>query len=161
MSRLIAYCTICLWVFAGAVAAQTNINLSGLAVDRSAAVEVTAQALAVDQDTNTAVFTGDVLVIQGDLRVTAAEVTVIYGTGTSQIARLVATGGVTFVTSTDAAEADAADYDLTTGFLTLTGDVLLTQGASAIAAQSMLINVNDGTATMQGRVRTVLQQADN
>jgi lipopolysaccharide export system protein LptA len=161
VSRLIAFCTICLVALASAGTAQTNINLSGMAVDRSAAIEVTSQTLSVDQDTSTAVFNGDVLVIQGDLRVTAAQVTVIYGDDTSQIARLVATGGVTFVTPQDAAEAQDADYDITTGFLTLTGDVLLTQGASAITAQSMVINVADGTATMQGRVRTILNQADN
>ena len=72
-----------------------------------------------------------------------------------------ASGGVTFVTETEAAEAQSASYDITTGMLTLEGDVLLTQGASAISAGRMLINVTTGTATMDGRVRTVLQQGGN
>ena len=85
----------------------------------------------------------------------------LYGSDTSQIARLVASGGVTFVTAEEAAEAQDADYDTTTGLLVLRGDVLLTQGPSAISAGEMIINLTDGTATMEGRVRTILQQGNN
>jgi lipopolysaccharide export system protein LptA len=141
--------------------AQTNIDLGGMTVDTSAAVEVTADSLAIDQETGTAVFTGNVIIGQGDLRLSAGAVEVVYGTESSEIARLIATGGVTFVTASEAAEAQSADYDITTGLLTLTGDVLLTQGASAISAQSMVVNVATGTASMEGRVRTVLQQGGN
>jgi lipopolysaccharide export system protein LptA len=42
----------------------------------------------------------------------------------------------------------------------LTGDVLLTQGASALSANQMTVNVNTGTAQMSGRVRTVFQQGN-
>lgn len=141
--------------------AQTNVDLGGIAVDTTAAIEVTADSLSIDQDTGVAVFEGDVFIGQGELRLTAAKVEVIYGTDTSQIARLIASGGVTFVTATEAAEAQSADYNIETGLLSLRGEVLLTQGASAISAEEMTINVADGTATMGGRVRTVLQQGDN
>ncbi len=161
MFRFLALCTVFLAMIGGAASAQTNINLGGIAVDTAAAIEVTSDSLSVDQETGIAVFEGDVLIAQGDLRLAAARVQVIYGTDTSQIARLIATGDVTFVTAEEAAEAETADYDITTGLLTLTGDVLLTQGASAISAESMVVNVTDGTATMQGRVRTVLQQGGN
>ncbi|RBW41291.1 lipopolysaccharide transport periplasmic protein LptA [Loktanella sp. D2R18] len=132
-----------------------------MTVDTSAAIEVTADSLAVDQENGTAQFTGNVIIGQGDLRLSAGAVEVVYGTENSEIAQLIATGGVTFVTATEAAEAQNAEYDITTGLLTLTGDVLLTQGASAISAQSMVVNVETGTASMEGRVRTVLQQGDN
>ena len=154
-------CALMLLAGAGTVSAQTNIALGGIAVDTSAAIEVTADSLSVDQDTGVAVFDGDVLIVQGDLRLSAARVEVIYGTDTSEIARLIATGNVTFVTATEAAEAQRAEYDVTTGLLNLSGDVLLTQGASAISAAEMTINVTDGTATMSGRVRTILQQGGN
>ncbi|MCG3268500.1 lipopolysaccharide transport periplasmic protein LptA [Yoonia sp. I 8.24] len=132
-----------------------------MTVDTSAAIEVTADSLAVDQENGTAQFTGNVIIGQGDLRLSAAAVEVVYGTENSEIAQLIATGGVTFVTAAEAAEAQSAEYDITTGLLTLTGDVLLTQGASAISAQSMIVNVETGTASMEGRVRTVLQQGNN
>lgn len=141
--------------------AQTNVDLGGITVDTSAAIEVTADSLAVDQETGEAVFEGNVIIGQGDLRLTAGRVEIVYGTTTSQIARLLASGGVTFVTANAAAEAQQADYDVVSGLLVLTGDVLLTQGASAISAAQMTINVTDGTATMAGRVRTVLQQGNN
>ncbi|MEL6838929.1 MAG: LptA/OstA family protein [Pseudomonadota bacterium] len=147
--------------FACAATAQTNIDLGGVAVDTSAAIEVTADSLAVDQDTGSAVFQGNVIIGQGDLRLSAGTVEVIYVAESSEIARLMATEGVTFVTATEAAEAQSADYNVANGLLTLTGDVLLTQGASAISAEKMIINVSDGTASMEGRVRTVLQQGDN
>ena len=98
------------------------------------------------------------LVIQGDLRLSAQRVEVVYGSDTAEIARLIATGDVLLANTQDAAEANSADYDITTGLLTLTGDVLVTQGGTVISAQSMVVNVTDGTATMQGRVRTMLQQ---
>jgi lipopolysaccharide export system protein LptA len=159
--RFIVICAGFIAALAGPSFAQTNINLGGIAVDTTAAIEVTSESLSIDQDTGTAVFEGDVLISQGELRISAARVEVIYGTDTNRIARLIASGNVTFVTAQDAAEAETADYDITTGLLTLTGDVLLTQGGSAISAQSMVVNVNNGTATMQGRVRTVLQQGGN
>jgi len=141
--------------------AQTNIDLGGMTVDTTAGIEVTADSLSVDQDTGSAVFVGNVVVMQGDLLLSAGTVEVIYATETNEISRLNAAEGVTFVTATQATESQNAQYDITTGLLTLSGDVLLTQGASAISAQTMVINVADGTATMEGRVRTILQQGDN
>ena len=159
MMKMIALCA---GLFlANSAVAQTNIALGGLTVDTTAAIEVIGDSLSVDQDTGIAIFDGNVMIGQGDLRITAGRVEVVYGTDTSQIARLVATNGVTFVTATEAAEAQEADYDITTGTLVLSGEVLLTQGNSAISAGRMRINVADGTATMDGRVRTVLQQGDN
>ncbi len=161
MFRKFAILSTFLLPFAGPILAQTNIDLGGMTVDTSAAIEVTADSLDVDQENGTAQFTGNVIIEQGDLRLSAGAVEVVYGTENSEIAQLIATGGVTFVTATEAAEAQNAEYDITTGLLTLTGDVLLTQGPSAISAQNMVVNVETGTASMEGRVRTVLQQGNN
>ncbi|MFO8127576.1 lipopolysaccharide transport periplasmic protein LptA [Yoonia sp.] len=161
MLRLITLWVSLLVAAAGFASAQTNVELGGIEVDTSAAIEVTADSLTVAQESGSAVFDGNVIIAQGDLRLTADQVTVIYGTDTSEITRLIASGGVTFVTADEAAEAQNADYDIKSGLLVLTGDVLLTQGPSAISAGQMTINVTDGTASMEGRVRTVLQQGDN
>jgi len=159
--RFSVLCTTLLICLSGAANAQTRIDLGGMAVDPEAEIEVTSQSLSVDQDTGIAVFEGEVLIIQGELRMSAARVEVVYGTDTNEIARLIATGDVLLANAQDAAEADSADYDITTGLLTLTGEVLVTQGATVISAETMVVNVTDGTATMQGRVRTVLQQSGN
>lgn len=65
-------------VFAVPATAQTNINLGGIAADPSAPVEVTADNLNVDQDTGSAVFSGNVVIGQGDLRLSAPSVQVTY-----------------------------------------------------------------------------------
>lgn len=142
-------------------AAQTNIDLGGINADPNAPVEVTADNLNVDQDTGTAVFSGNVVIGQGELRLSAPEVRVTYAADTGDITRLQATGGATFATATEAAEAQTADYDLASGLLTLDGEVLLTQGQSALSADSMVLDLNAGTARMSGRVRTVFQQNGN
>ena len=143
-----------------AVAQGTNIALGGVRADPTAPVEVTADNLTVDQESGTAVFAGDVVIGQGDLRISAAEVQVFYDESTGDITRLTGSGGVIFVTATEAAEAQRADYDLAAGTLVMSGDVLLTQGASALSAERMTVDLNSGTARMEGRVRTVFQQGN-
>lgn len=143
-------------VLAAPALAQTTLGIGGLTADPSAPVEVTADTLSVDQATGEAVFSGNVVIGQGDLRLAASEVIVVYAEATGQIARMQASGGVTFVTATEAAEAESADYDLESGLLTLSGDVLLTQGANALSSERMVVDLTAGTARMEGRVRTVL-----
>ena len=146
---------------ATAAIAQTNISLGGISADASAPIEISADSLSVDQDTGKATFSGNVVIGQGALRLSAGEVEVIYAEGSGQIASLKAKGGAIFVTETEAAEAETADYNLETGSLILIGDVLLTQGSSAISAERMSINLNTGDAELSGRVRTIIQQGGN
>lgn len=146
-------------VFPMAAAAQTQMALGGLAVDPDAPVEITAERLDVDQATGRATFEGDVLIGQGEMKISAATVEVIYDEASGDIARLEAQGGVTFVTATEAAEADRAVYDISGGNLTLTGDVLLTQGRTALSSQSMVVDLAAGTARLEGSVRTVIEPA--
>lgn len=139
----------------GAALAQ-QVALGPLAADPTAPVEVESESLSIDQATGAAVFSGGVTVGQGDLRLSAATVEVRYDEAGGRIARMLATGGVTLATPTEAAEAREADYDLVAGTLTMTGDVLLTQGSNAIAAERMVVDLASGTARMEGRVRTLL-----
>ena len=158
---MIRFLAIVLTLCATPLLAQTNIDLGGIRADPNAPVEVTADNLKVDQDTGSAVFSGNVKIGQGDLRLAAPEVRVTYAETSGDITRLQASGGVTFATATEAAEADTADYNLADGMLTLDGAVLLTQGQSALSSDSMTVNLNDGTAQMSGRVKTVFQQDGN
>jgi len=77
---------------------QTDIALRGLAADPEAPIEITADGLTVDQDSRSAVFAGNVVIGQGELRIAAGRVEVIYSDETGDIARLNASGGVTFAT---------------------------------------------------------------
>ena len=148
-------------VLALPVSAQTDITLGGVNADPEAPVEITADSLSVDQDSGLALFTGNVVVGQGDLRLSAGRVEVKYDDQTGEVTSLAITGGVTFVTETEAAESDAADYDIENGVLILTGNVLVTQGASAISADRMQVDLENGSARMDGNVRTIFNQGDN
>lgn len=141
----------------------TNLTVSGLQQDTGAPVEVTADSLQVDQASGSAVFTGNVLIVQGSMRLAADEVRVTYArtaageTDTGTIDSMVATGGVTLATETEAAEAAEAVYSPQSGQLVMTGDVLLTQGSNSISGQSLTVDLETGAGRMEGRVRTVLQ----
>lgn len=142
----------------GAASAQgLNVGFAGLRQDTGAPVEVTSDSLTVDQATGRAVFEGNVLVIQGALRMTAARVEVSYAEGGQGIQRMQATGGVTLVTATEAAEAAEAVYEVATGGLVMSGAVLLTQGQATIAGERLVANLRSGTGQMEGRVKTVFQ----
>ena len=140
-----------------AFAQSAAIDLGMKDFDKTQPVEVTADALSVNQQDGTAVFDGNVLVVQGEVRMSAGNVRVEYGQsgGSSGISRLIATGGVTFVTATDAVEAREADYSVDAGTVRLTGDVLLTQGQNAISGDTLTIDLGSGSGTIEGRVRTV------
>jgi lipopolysaccharide export system protein LptA len=56
---------------AASAAAQVNIGFGGVAYDSRQPVEVTADSLTIDQATGEAVFSGNVIVHQGDLRMAA------------------------------------------------------------------------------------------
>lgn len=138
-----------------AAAQQADIRFGGLQQDTSLPVEVTSESLSVDQATGAALFTGDVLVTQGDMRLQAGTIRVEYAADGAGISRLIASDGVTLVSPTDAAEASEAVYTIATGLVVMTGNVLLTQGQAAISGQSLTVNLTDGTGTMTGGVKTI------
>ncbi len=144
--------------FAGMAQAQgMQVAFGSVQQDSSLPVEVTADNLDVDQNDGTAVFTGNVLIGQGEMRLSAPWVLVVYLEDRSGIERLRAKDGVTLVSGEDAAEAQRADYNVQTGLIEMTGEVLVVQGLTALTADKMFVDTVAGTARMTGRVKTVLQ----
>jgi lipopolysaccharide export system protein LptA len=144
-----------------AAAQQATIAFGELDQDTSLPVEVQADQLAVNNADGSAVFSGNVLVTQGEMKLAAAEVKVKYGTDQKEIDQLLASGGVTVTNLGDAAEAREAVYTVASGVIVLSGDVLLTQGPSAMAGQKLTINLKDGTGVMEGRVTTTFVPGGN
>lgn len=147
-------------IFAACAAvAQTGLSIGTGSFDTNQPVEVSANELAVDQQAGTAEFIGNVVVVQGDLRMAADRVQVVYATDDAAnpngISRLIASGGVTFVTPTEAAEAQEAVYTIASGDIVMSGDVLLTQGQNTLAGEQLVVDLASGTGRMEGRVRTV------
>lgn len=139
-----------------ATAQETRVAFGTAPSDPSQPVEVTADSLGVNQADGSAEFSGDVLVIQGEMRMTADRVFVVYDSAASHIARLEATGGVVLVNGPDAAQSERAEYTIDSGVIVMTGNVLLTQGPSTLSSNRMVVNLTTGTAQMEGRVKTVL-----
>jgi len=133
------------------------VSFGGLKQDTTLPVQVTADQLAVNQSDGNAEFSGNVVVTQGEMKLTASKVNVEYNQDRSGIARLFASGGVTIVNPTEAAESREAVYTIDDGQVVMTGDVLLTQGTSALSGQKLIINLKTGLGTMAGRVQTVFQ----
>ena len=157
---LIALCLALLVPVAPLWAQSTEIALGGIRTDRNAPVEITADRLEADQAAGTAVFLGNVVVGQGPLRLAAPRVEVIYATGdTGRMERVLASGGVTMTSGSDAAEGQEAVYTLADSTIVMTGDVLLTQGPTTIAGQRFTANLADGTGRMEGRVAVVIPAA--
>jgi lipopolysaccharide export system protein LptA len=148
-------------LLAGGAGAQQKIAFGELNQDTTLPVQVSADQLAVNNADGSAVFSGNVVVTQGEMKLAAAEVRVTYGTEQNDIKELVASGGVTVTNLGDAAEAKEAVYTIDSGVIVLSGDVLLTQGPSAMAGQKLTINLKDGTGVMEGRVTTTFQPGGN
>lgn len=143
--------------FAPTLVLAQGIAFGGIKADTRAPVEVSADSLSVDQTDGSATFSGNVVVGQGEMRLSAAEIRVEYSTDNKgQIERLHAKGGVTLVSGADAAEAAEAVYTIATGIVVLTGNVLLTQGSNAMSGDKLTVDLRSGTGRMEGRVRTIL-----
>lgn len=134
-----------------------QIAFGNTTINTKLPVEVTADSLDVNQDDGTAVFSGNVLIGQGEMRLSAPRVLVVYKSDQNEIEKLQATGGVTLVSGEDAAEAETADYNIDTGIIEMQGSVLLVQGVNALTGDRMFVDTRAGTARVTGRVKTILQ----
>lgn len=144
------------------LAAQgSGVAFGGMAIDPASPVEVSADELSVNQSDGSAVFSGNVEISQGDLIMTAGSMRIEYAEaadgGGQEITRLLADGGVTLVTPSEAAEADEAIYSIAEGTVTLNGSVLLVQSINRISGDRMVIDLATGTGRIEGRVRTTIQ----
>jgi lipopolysaccharide export system protein LptA len=150
------------WAFAVTIALlappvvgqEAKIAFGALEQDTSLPVEIAADQLSVNNADGTAVFSGNVVVVQGPMTLSAAEVLVKYAADGQSIDQLIASGGVKITNLADSAVGKEAVYSVATGAIELSGDVVLTQGSSSMKGQKLTINLNDGTGVMSGRVTT-------
>lgn len=152
--------------FAASVApAQENSPFGGFKHDNTQPIEITSDALEVQQANNIAIFTGEVIAGQGTLRLTADRVEVFYDRDdtsgeTGAIKRLRAEGNVLLSNGAETAKGAWGEYDVVSGIMLMGGDVILTQGENAINGQSLRIDLNAGTGRVEsggggGRVKSV------
>jgi lipopolysaccharide export system protein LptA len=141
-------------------AAQTQLRLGQSLRLADAPLEINADELEVDQATGVSVFRGNVRAEQDEMVLTAGALRIEYSRGEeggTRIDRLVAEGGVTFVTPAEAIEAREAVYSLAGQTLEMRGDVVFVQGPNVLSGQNFRADLASGTGTMTGGVRTIIQ----
>jgi lipopolysaccharide export system protein LptA len=145
-----------------AVAQNANVSFGTEQYNADQPVEVTADRLDVSQTDGTATFEGNVVVVQGELTLTAGRVLVEYGTTQPrEIERIHAFGNVVLVSPTEAAEGDEAVYEVASRSVVMTGNVLLTQELNVVSGEKLTIDLDTGTGLVEGRVRTILRSGGN
>ena len=121
----------------------------------NAPVDFAADNMDVQDQLNRANLTGNVVVKQGDLTLTAARLTMAYtgtvSSGNPNINRLDAAGGVTVRSPSENASGEFATYDLNRRIITMVGGVTLNQGANVLRGGRLVIDLASGRSIMDGR----------
>ena len=100
---------------------------------------------------NRVVLSGDVVITQGDLRLTAQRTTIAYSdAGTLTIQRLDATGNVTVTRGDERASGSAGVYDFNRQVIILSGGVALNRGADRLSGGRLVIDLNSGLSSVDG-----------
>ena len=162
MQNIILICTIVIYtcLFALQGVAKTSLLLGGFDPNADAPVELTADKLTISETDGSARFEGNVIVGQGDIRISAELVIVTYSE-TGEIDKLSASGGVTVATTDESAESEFAEYSLKNRTLVMSGDVVFSQGKILMSAKSLQIDLNTGAAIIEGQVKTILSTGSN
>jgi lipopolysaccharide export system protein LptA len=166
----------------------------GQAENRDAPVQIEAATLEVHDKSKTATFSGNVQVVQGDTTMRCRSLVVFYGQeigigeaggatttaaiktpagapkGAQNIRRIEARGAVTVVTKDQSASGDLGIYDLKNKTITLSGNVVVSQGQNVIHGERVVVDTETGNARVEsggsgtaaggansGRVRALIQ----
>jgi len=167
----------------------------GMGQNQDQPVQIEAATLEVRDKNKEATFSGNVSVVQGDTTMKCQSLVVFYGQevglgadgapaaagakstpgmpqGAQNIRRIEARGGVTVTTKDQNASGDLGIYDLKTKTITLSGNVVVSQGQNVIHGERVVVdtttgyarvesgsssNAGSGTAAAPGRVRALIQ----
>lgn len=159
-------------VGAGAVAEQGWPNaLNGFSSSRDKPVRIQAASLEVREKEKVATFSGDVHVMQGDTDMRCNVLVVYYeegaskGTGpktaqpglgdSSQIRRMEARGNVVITQKDQIATSDRGDFDMHNNAVTLSGNVMVTNGQDVMSGERLVVNLTNGNYKMESGGRPV------
>jgi lipopolysaccharide export system protein LptA len=162
--------------FAAAAQGPTTPSPLGLGqgANKDAPVQIEAGTLEVHDKTKTATFSGNVQVVQGDTTMKCHSLVVFYGQevglggsepevtattpaksnlgmphGAQNIRRIEAHGSVTVLTKDQSASGDLGVYDLKTKTITLSGNVVVSQGQNVIHGERVVVDTETGNARVE------------
>jgi len=137
-------------------------------VPGSGPVDISAENSNIDDARNLVVYSGDVNVLRGDMRLRADRLEAYFGrseTGRREINRIVVEGNVFYVTPNEIARGESGFYNLLEDVVELHGSVVLTQGCNVSTGEHLRADLSEGTARLDGgessnaRVRSVFYTA--
>ncbi len=135
----------------GGTAARGQTGLEN-AYDSNLPIEITADALEVQQNAGVAVFRGNVDAVQGELNLRADQLTVHYrkGENTPNAISLIQADGSVFLSSpNEMAQGNRAIYNIDTNTIELIGSVVLTRGENVIRGNRLVLNLATGKSKME------------
>lgn len=144
----------------------------GFSRNRKDPVKIEANSLEVRDKEQVAVFSGNVVVVQGDTTMRCRELVVHYegnaigdvkkpapkakpkqDASAQRIKRLVANGGV-IVTATDQrATGDRGVFEMASNTVTLSGNVIVTQGQNVLRGDKLTVDLTSGKSRLDGTRR--------
>lgn len=128
-------------------AAQTRHNTD-------APIDFDAARIELQDRAQRVLLTGSVRVTQAEMRLNAQRMTLAYTgevtSGSPQVNRIDAAGGVTITRPDQSASSQYAIYDLNRRVITMIGGVTLRQGGNNISGGRLSINLDTGRATIDG-----------
>lgn len=161
-----AFAMACLLLTPSVHAQDVSEAFSGLSASSRDPIEIEADELEVQDREKTAVFRGNVRLVQGPTTLRASSITVYYNgraTGTNQqISKVEARGPIRVTSKDQTARGDRATFLMTTQILTLSGNVILTKGGNELRGERLIVNLKTGESRVEapnsqsgGRVRGV------
>jgi len=133
-----------------AIAAQPdNKTIAGFNSDQP--VNYAADRIELQDKQQRVILTGNVVIDQGDLRLTAARTTVAYtNMGSLKIQRIDAVGGVVVTRGNERASGSAGVYDFNRRVIVLTGGVALRRGTDTLNGGRLTMDLKSGLSTVDG-----------
>lgn len=127
-----------------------------------APLDITADELTVMPDKNTAIFSGNVQLVQEDITLNAGAITITSTDQNQDVKSVVASKSVTFHFKGGKAKGNRAEWTPSSNVIKLTGNVTLTQSGNTLTGTALVYNINTGRAKLSagssGRVKAVFGQ---
>lgn len=136
----------------GAASAQVSGGLGLSAKDANAPIQVSADRFDADLNAKSGVYSGNVLVAQGDMKLRADTVRV--NTVAGKPNKIFANGNVVFTAPNGTAKGDASVYDVAPRLITMTGRVVLNKEKNVMRGTVLVVNLVTGKAQMGAKGMT-------
>lgn len=123
------------------------------AVTANAPIEIDADRLEVERTDGIAEFSGNVRVVQGDMRLASDRLQVNYDEGQKKnrdggVTKIIANGQVTIVYGADTATGNQAVYDVPAKKVFLNGNVTLVRGDNVLRGDGLVFDLVSGNASL-------------